>query len=69
VARKVDITWSSPVLVHTKDRTEVVTAAAEAIIAEHVAAFQEVLSRGVQRSKTKVLHPSIGEASSLGGAA
>jgi outer membrane protein assembly factor BamB len=33
VDRKVDITWSSPVLVKTSTRTEVVTAAAEAIIA------------------------------------
>ena len=32
VARKVDLTWSSPVLVKTPTRTEVVTAAAEAII-------------------------------------
>jgi len=43
--------------------------AAEAIIAEHVTAFQQVLSRGVQRSEQNDLHPSIGEASSLGGAA
>lgn len=33
VERKVDITWSTPVLVQTASRTEVVTAAAEAIIA------------------------------------
>ncbi len=33
VARKVDITWSTPVLVHTAKGTEVVTGAAEAIIA------------------------------------
>ncbi len=33
VARKTDITWSTPVLVQTGSRTEVVTAAAEAIIA------------------------------------
>lgn len=32
VARKVDITWSTPVLVHTSKGTEVATAAAEAII-------------------------------------
>jgi outer membrane protein assembly factor BamB len=33
VAREVDITWTTPVLVHTAKRTELVTAAAEAIIA------------------------------------
>jgi outer membrane protein assembly factor BamB len=33
VARKVDVTWTSPVLVQAKNRTELVTAAAEAIIA------------------------------------
>lgn len=33
VARKVDITWSSPVLVHTAKGTEIVAGAAEAIIA------------------------------------
>ncbi len=32
-ARAVDITWSTPVLVHTGKRTELITAAAEAIIA------------------------------------
>ena len=32
-ARKVDVTWTSPVLVQTSKRTELVTAAAEAIIA------------------------------------
>ncbi len=32
IGRKVDITWSTPVLVQTPTRTEVVTAAAEAII-------------------------------------
>jgi outer membrane protein assembly factor BamB len=42
VARKVDITWSSPVLVHTKSRTEVVTAAAEAIIAYDPATGKEL---------------------------
>jgi len=42
VARKVDITWSSPVLVHTKDRTEIVTAAAEAIIAYDPATGKEL---------------------------
>lgn len=31
-ARKVDVTWSTPVLVHTSKRTELVAAAAEAII-------------------------------------
>lgn len=33
VARKVDVTWTSPVLVRAGNRTELVTAAAEAIIA------------------------------------
>jgi outer membrane protein assembly factor BamB len=33
VPRKVDVTWSTPVLVHTAKRTELVAAAAEAIIA------------------------------------
>jgi outer membrane protein assembly factor BamB len=33
VARKVDVTWSTPVLVHTPTRTELVASAAEAIIA------------------------------------
>src|SRR6266536_785813 len=33
VPRKVDITWSTPVLVNTATRTELVTSAAEAIIA------------------------------------
>jgi outer membrane protein assembly factor BamB len=33
VARQVDITWTTPVLIHTAKRTELVTAAAEAIIA------------------------------------
>ena len=33
VPRKVDVTWSTPVLVHTGKRTELVTSAAEAIIA------------------------------------
>jgi outer membrane protein assembly factor BamB len=42
VARKVDITWSSPVLVHTKNRTEVVTGAAEAIIAYDPATGKEL---------------------------
>ncbi len=42
VARKVDITWSSPVLVRTKDRTEIVTAAAEAIIAYDPATGKEL---------------------------
>jgi len=32
VPRKVDVTWSTPVLVHTATRTELVTSAAEAII-------------------------------------
>lgn len=42
VARKVDITWSSPVLVHTKSRPELVTAAAEAIIAYDPATGKEL---------------------------
>src|SRR5688572_19748694 len=33
VARKVDVTWSTPVLVHAGNRTELITSAAEAIIA------------------------------------
>ena len=42
VARKVDVTWSSPVLVHTATRTELVTAAAEAIIAYDPATGKEL---------------------------
>jgi outer membrane protein assembly factor BamB len=42
VARKVDVTWSSPVLVHTATRTELVTAATEAIIAYDPATGKEL---------------------------
>lgn len=42
VARKVDVTWSSPVLVRTASRTELVTAAAEAIIAYDPATGKEL---------------------------
>ena len=42
VARKVDVTWSSPVLVHTATRTELVAAAAEAIIAYDPATGKEL---------------------------
>ena len=43
-------------------------AAAEEIIAEHVAAFAEVLSRGLEREVPSVLHPPVGEAPSVSGA-
>jgi outer membrane protein assembly factor BamB len=42
VARKVDVTWTSPVLVKTAKRTELVTAAAEAIIAYDPATGKEL---------------------------
>jgi outer membrane protein assembly factor BamB len=42
VARKVDITWSTPVLVHTANRTEIVTAAAAAIISYDPATGKEL---------------------------
>ena len=42
VARQVDITWSTPVLVHTGKRTELVTAAAEAIISYDPATGKEL---------------------------
>lgn len=42
VARKVDVTWSSPVLVQTAKRTELVAAAAEAIIAYDPATGKEL---------------------------
>lgn len=43
-------------------------AAAEEIIAGHVAAFAEILSRGLQRQSPAVLHPSVGETPSVSGA-
>lgn len=42
VARKVDLTWSSPVLVKTSKGTELITAAAEAIIAYDPASGKEL---------------------------
>jgi outer membrane protein assembly factor BamB len=42
VAREVDITWSTPVLVHTSKRTELITAAAEAIISYDPATGKEL---------------------------
>lgn len=42
VARKVDVTWSTPVLVQTGKRTELVTGAAEAIIAYDPATGKEL---------------------------
>ena len=42
VPRKVDVTWSTPVLVHTDKRTELVTSAAEAIIAYDPATGREL---------------------------
>jgi outer membrane protein assembly factor BamB len=42
VARKVDVTWSTPVLVQTAKRTEIVAAAAEAIIAYDPATGREL---------------------------
>jgi outer membrane protein assembly factor BamB len=42
VARKVDVTWTSPVLVRTPKRVELVTAAAEAIIAYDPATGKEL---------------------------
>ncbi|HVQ39836.1 MAG TPA: PQQ-binding-like beta-propeller repeat protein, partial [Pyrinomonadaceae bacterium] len=42
VARKVDVTWSTPVLVQTNGRTELVAAAAEAIIAYDPATGKEL---------------------------
>lgn len=44
-------------------------AAAEEIIAEHVAGFQEMLARGLERKTEHLLHPSIGESASPSGAA
>lgn len=41
-ARKVDVTWSSPVLVRTAKRTELVAAAAEAIVAYDPATGKEL---------------------------
>jgi outer membrane protein assembly factor BamB len=42
VARKVDVTWSTPVLVHTAKRTELIASAAEAIIAYDPATGKEL---------------------------
>jgi hypothetical protein len=42
--------------------------AAEEIIAEHVAGFQELLNRGVATGTTDILHPPIGETPSCSGA-
>jgi outer membrane protein assembly factor BamB len=42
VPRKVDVTWSTPVLVHTGKRTELVASAAEAIIAYDPATGKEL---------------------------
>ena len=43
-------------------------AAAEEIIAGHVAAFAEILSRGLRQEPRDVLPPSVGEAPSISGA-
>ena len=43
-------------------------AAAEEIIAEHVAGFREILARGLERKSQNLLHPSIGETPSPSGA-
>jgi glutamyl-tRNA reductase len=43
-------------------------AAAEEIIAEHVAGFQELLARGLERQVKDVLHPPMGETPSCSGA-
>jgi glutamyl-tRNA reductase len=51
----------------TRRRQQV--AAAEEIIAEHVAAFADILSRGLERQTQTVLHPPVGEAPSVSGAA
>ena len=41
-------------------------AAAEEIIAEHVAGFREMLAQGLERSNQNLIHPSMGETSPSG---